>query len=90
VALNLEYLEEALVEAEAAARWYAQRSLSAAAAFSAEIKAAEESSTFQKRGRSSTHGTRRYLLRRYPFNVIYRTPTRILTLLGLVSIPGRP
>jgi hypothetical protein len=34
VAQQLEYLREALEEAEAAARWYAERSLTAAAAFS--------------------------------------------------------
>ena len=34
VATELEYLEEALEEAEAAARWYAERSVSAAAGFS--------------------------------------------------------
>ena len=33
----LQYLEEALLEAEAAPRWYAQRSPSAALAFSDEI-----------------------------------------------------
>jgi plasmid stabilization system protein ParE len=41
VARELEYLEEALEEAEAAARWYAERSVAAAAAFSEEIDAAE-------------------------------------------------
>ena len=38
---ELEYLKEALDEAEAAARWYAERSVTAAAAFSSEIDAAE-------------------------------------------------
>jgi hypothetical protein len=37
VALALEYLEPALLEAEAAARWYAERSPSAALAFSDEM-----------------------------------------------------
>jgi hypothetical protein len=37
----LEYLEEALQEAEAAARWYRERSVTAAAAFSDDINAAE-------------------------------------------------
>jgi hypothetical protein len=41
VTRELEYLEAALEEAEAAARWYAERSLTASAAFSAEIDAAE-------------------------------------------------
>ena len=41
MATELEYLEEALEEAEAAARWYAERSVSAASGFSEEINAAE-------------------------------------------------
>ena len=41
VARELEYLQEALQEAEAAARWYAERSPTAAAAFTDEIDAAE-------------------------------------------------
>lgn len=41
MATELEYLEEALEEAEAAARWYAERSISAAAGFSEEIDEAE-------------------------------------------------
>src|SRR5437867_9323323 len=41
VTRELEYLEEALQEAEAAARWYAERSVTAGAGFSDEIDAAE-------------------------------------------------
>jgi hypothetical protein len=37
VTREVEYLEEALQEAEAAARWYAERSVTAAAAFSSEM-----------------------------------------------------
>lgn len=42
VARELEYLEEDLQEAEAAAQWYAERSSSAALAFSNELDAAED------------------------------------------------
>jgi hypothetical protein len=41
VTRELEYLEEAVEEAEAAARWYRERSVTAATAFSDEIDAAE-------------------------------------------------
>jgi plasmid stabilization system protein ParE len=40
VVRELEYLDEAIAEAEAAARWYAERSSSAASAFADEIDAA--------------------------------------------------
>jgi hypothetical protein len=41
VAREIEYLAEALEEAEAAARWYTERSATAAVAFSDEMDAAE-------------------------------------------------
>ena len=80
MARELEYLEEALEEAEAAARWYAERSVAAAAAFSEEMDAAESAiarlpDAWPRYG----HDTRRYLLRRFPFSVVYRAePDRLL------------
>ena len=69
----LEYLEQALEEAEAAARWYAERSPRAALAFSEEIDAAETAiSRLPDAYPQFDHGTRRYLLRRFPFSVVYR------------------
>ena len=41
VSLKLEYIEQALIEAEAAARWYAERSATAAVRFSIELDEAE-------------------------------------------------
>lgn len=80
MALVLEYLEEAVIEAAAAARWYAERSETAAAGFTAELDAAEAAITrLPHAWPSYEHGTRRYLLRRYPFGVVYRVePDRIL------------
>jgi plasmid stabilization system protein ParE len=72
VAHKLEYLDEALEEAEAAARWYAKRSLRAAAGFSDEIDVAEDAIAERPNAWPPfEHGTRRYLLRRYPFSIIY-------------------
>jgi plasmid stabilization system protein ParE len=80
VARELEYLEEALEEAEAAARWYAERSATAALGFTEEIDAAESAIVeFPEAWPRFETGTRRYLLRRYPFSVVYRIePDRIL------------
>jgi plasmid stabilization system protein ParE len=80
VTREVEYLREALEEAETAARWYAERSPAAAAAFSEEIDAAESAiARLPNAWPRFDHGTRRYLLRRFPFSVIYRVePTRIL------------
>jgi hypothetical protein len=72
VARKLEYLEEALDEAEATARWYAERSATAAAAFSEEIDAAESEILRLPDAWPRYDDTRRYLLRRFPFSIIYR------------------
>ena len=80
MAREIEYLDEALEEAEAAARWYADRSATAAIGFSEEIDAAESAILrLPDAWPRFDHGTRRYLLRRYPFSVVYRAdPNRIL------------
>ncbi|MDO8677812.1 MAG: type II toxin-antitoxin system RelE/ParE family toxin [Acidobacteriota bacterium] len=80
MALDLEYLEEAVIEAEAAAEWYAARSATAAAGFEAELAEAESAiRTLPNAWPPYDHGTRRYLLRRYPYGVVYQIErTRIL------------
>ena len=80
MALDLEYLEEAVVEAAAAAEWYAARSAAAAAGFEAELAEAESAiHALPSAWPPYDYGTRRYLLRRFPFSVIYRIePNRIL------------
>ena len=91
VATELEYLEEALEEAEAAARWYAERSASAAVGFSEEIDAAESAITdFPDAWPPFAHGTRRYLLRRYPFSVIYRVESRRVLIVAVAHGHRRP
>lgn len=80
MSLDLEYLEEAVVEAATAAEWYATRSATAAAGFEAELAEAESAiHMLPNAWHPYDHGTRRYLLRRYPFGVVYRVErTRIL------------
>jgi plasmid stabilization system protein ParE len=91
VATELEYLEDALEEAEDAARWYAERSASAAARFSEEIDAAESAITdFPGAWPPFDHGTRRYLLRRYPFSIIYRIESRRILIVAVAHAHRRP
>lgn len=80
MAREVEYLDAAIEEAEAAAAWYAERSAPAAAAFADEIDTAQAAiETHPEAWPPYDHGTRRYLLRRYPFSVVYRIePARIL------------
>jgi plasmid stabilization system protein ParE len=91
VARALEYLEEALEEAEAAARWYAERSPTAAAAFSEEIDEAESAiGRLPEAWPPFDHGTRRYLLRRFPFSVVYRVEPERIVIVAVAHGRRRP
>jgi plasmid stabilization system protein ParE len=70
----------ALAEAETAAEFYAERDPRVAVAFAKDLERALER-VIEAPGRwpAYLHGTRRVLLKRYPFQVVYRDePTRIL------------
>lgn len=91
VVLELEYLEEALAEAEAAARWYAERSAAAARGFSDEIDAAESAiARLPEAWPRFDHGTRRFLLRRYPFSVVYRVESHRVLIIAVAHGRRRP
>ncbi|HJZ74657.1 MAG TPA: hypothetical protein VKE51_23135 [Vicinamibacterales bacterium] len=71
MARDLEILDEAVDEAEAAARWYAERGATAAVEFSNELDVAESAiARFPGACPPYDHNTRRYFLRRFPFNVV--------------------
>jgi plasmid stabilization system protein ParE len=60
-------------EAKAAYDWYASKNPSAAEAFIDELDAAiEQIAEFPDSGSLYLSGTRRYVMRRFPFAVIYR------------------
>ena len=91
MARKIEYLEAAVQDAEAAARWYAEHSAAAARGFTDEIEAAEAAIA----GRPEAwprfgHGTRRYLLRRFPFSVIYRVESSRVLVIAVAHGRRRP
>jgi plasmid stabilization system protein ParE len=91
VARELEYLEEAIEETEAAARWYAERSATAAVGFSDEMDAAEADIVhFPEAWPRFEHGTRRYLLRRYPLSVVYRVEAQRILIVAVAHRHRRP
>jgi plasmid stabilization system protein ParE len=91
VAREVEYLAQALEEAEAAARWYNERSAVAAAGFSDEIDQAESAITrLPEAWPQFDHHTRRYLLRRYPFSIIYRIESRRILIVAVAHGHRRP
>lgn len=91
MARELEYLDQALVEAEAAARWYLERSPTAAARFSAELDDAEAAILERPEAWPiGDHGTRRYLLHRFPFAVVYRVEESRILIVAVAHGRRRP
>ena len=70
---SVEFHDEASAEYDAAFDWYLERSSDAALKFDAEVnRAVAQIEEAPKRWASGTHFTRRFLLRRFPFVLIYR------------------
>jgi len=70
---SVEFHDEASAEYDAAFDWYLERSSDAALKFGAEVnRAVSQIAEAPKRWASSAHFTRRFLLRRFPFVLIYR------------------
>jgi plasmid stabilization system protein ParE len=91
VVLELEYLDDAIAEAEAAAGWYAERSATAAAGFAEEIDAALSAITrLPAAWPPFAHGTRRYLLRRFPYSVVYRVERDRILIVAVAHGHRRP
>ncbi len=64
---------EAIAEAQAAYGWYRERNETAAEGFLAELdRAVELISEGPMRWPTYIHHTRRFLLRRFPFGIVYR------------------
>ena len=88
---ELEYLEQAIGEAEAAAQWYAERSLTAAARFVTELDDAEMAILERPEAWPlGDAGTRRYLLRRFPFSVVYRVEDARIVIVAIAHARRRP
>jgi plasmid stabilization system protein ParE len=82
---------EAVDEAQAAAQWYRERSALAADAFLAELDLAVE--RIAENPEMYPHyirGTRRYLLQRFPFYLVYREHPEKLELVAIAHGRRRP
>jgi plasmid stabilization system protein ParE len=91
VAREVRYLVEALEEAEAAAAWYAARSPSAASSFDAELAAAEQAiSQYPLAWPPFESDTHRYLLRRFPFSVVYYLEAHRAVIVAVAHAHRRP
>ena len=87
-----EFHEEAAAEYDAAFDWYLGRSLDAALKFDAEVERAL-AQIFQapQRWASGSHSTRRFLLRQFPFVLIYRElPSAAIQVVAVAHTSRRP
>jgi toxin ParE1/3/4 len=82
---------EAVAEAQIAREWYEARSPAAGHLFLAELDRAIESiAEAPRRWAKYRFGTRRYLMRRFPFGVIYRISERDVEILAIAHGRRRP
>jgi toxin ParE1/3/4 len=89
--LSVEIHPAAIAEARAARQWYEVRSSDAARAFLAELDIAIESiRTSPELYSPYLHGTRRYLLRRYPYLVVYRVIATTVQVIAVAHGRRRP
>ena len=82
---------EAVAEARAAAQWYRERSALAAVAFLAELDhAVDRIAESPEMYPHYVRGTRRYLLQRFPFYLVYREHPEKLELVAIAHGRRRP
>ncbi len=87
----IEFLDEALEEAEDAARWYAERSSEAAAAFVEELeRSVAEIQRAPGTWPAYEYDTRRFLLARFPFSIVYRVEPNRLVVVAVSHAHRRP
>jgi plasmid stabilization system protein ParE len=82
---------DAVEEAAAARLWYAERSQSAADSFLAELDQGIESiANTPERWPLFVHKTRRYLFRRFPFQIVYRVVSDRIEVVAVAHGRRRP
>jgi toxin ParE1/3/4 len=87
----LEIHDDALAELKSALRWYLERSESAAAGFVAEIdRAIERITATPARWPSGELGTRKFVLTRFPYALIYREKPMAIQILAIAHGHRRP
>jgi len=90
-ALPVKLHPEALLEAKEARNWYAERSANAALRFISELdRAIEQVAQHPTRWPEHLHGTRRYLLRRFPYLLVYRVRNEVIEVIACQHGRRRP
>jgi plasmid stabilization system protein ParE len=87
----VEFHPEAIAESRAAREWYDARSMSLGQAFLSELDSAlDRIAESPDRWPEFGSGTRRYLLQRFPFMVIYRQHDDVIQVLAVAHARRKP
>jgi plasmid stabilization system protein ParE len=88
---SVRFHPSAIAEAKAAHDWYAKRNPSAAEAF---VTALDDAINVIRKGPTRwprhAHGTRKYLLRRFPYAVIFRVTDATIQVIAVAHGRRRP
>ena len=88
---NVEFHEEAAREFEAAVEWYISRNTLSAMRFAESVSdAVAMIAEFPQRWPKHSHGTRRFVLRRFPYLVIYRERSDAIQIVAIAHVSRRP
>jgi toxin ParE1/3/4 len=86
-----EFHHEATAEYAAAFDWYLERSPDAAMRFDAEVdRALAQIIAAPQRWAAGTHSTRRFLLRQFPFTLIYRERASTIQIVAVAHTSRKP
>ncbi|MGD0322923.1 MAG: type II toxin-antitoxin system RelE/ParE family toxin [Terriglobia bacterium] len=90
-AKSVEFLEEASAEYEEALDWYLTRSEASASKFARDLaQAIGMIAEAPQRWPAGPHGTRKFLLHRFPFAVVYRELPSTIQILAVAHGHRRP
>jgi len=88
---KIELHPEAVAEASAARFWYAERSADVATAFADALDHAMAMiADLPKTWAPHTHGTRRYLIAKFPYAVVYRVRGKAVEVVAIAHQRRRP
>lgn len=89
--MRLEVHPQAITEARAARRWYAQRSAAVANRFVAELDhAVIQITTAPQQWPAYLHGTRVYRLRRFPYLIVYHESAGAAQIIAVAHVRRKP
>lgn len=88
---KVEFHEEAALEYEAALEWYLERSVLAASKFDEALsRGIDMIVDAPSRWPAGSHGTRRFLLQRFPFAIVYRELPAAIQVLAIAHARRKP